>query len=89
MSDMKALYELYLSLREEIREIEEALVKHTNVLFAQTRAILIAKDKVNMLIAEYHKILGTSSPDVIPNKEYDRRLEEVTDIIVSKQKYKM
>lgn len=89
MSEIKALYLLYLSLKEEMIEIEKILARQTEVIFAQTRAILISKSRLDALIAEYHKILGVASSNLDQDKKYDERVEEVIDIITSKQKYKM
>jgi len=89
MSETKVLYLLYLSLKEEMIEIEKILARQTEVIFAQTRAILISKSRLDALIAEYHKILGVASSNLDQDKEYERRLEEATDVVISKQKYKM
>jgi len=85
--EIKTLYALYLSLREEIKEIEETMVGLTEMIFAQTRAILISKSRVDRLIAAYCKLLEKLSAD--RKKECDKKVEEVIDIITSRQKYKM
>ena len=83
------MYLLYLSLKEEMIEIEEILARNTEVIFAQTRAILISKSRLDALIAEYHKILGVASSNLDQDKKFEKKLEEVADIVISKQKYKM
>jgi len=87
MSKTETLYALYLSLKEEIREIEETVVKQTEVIFAQTRAILTLKSRLDRLITAYCMLLEKLSAD--RKKECDKKVEEVIDIITSGQKYKM
>jgi len=90
MSEKQALCDLYVSLKEQIREIEEVVLRQTEVIFAQCRAILTTKNRLDRLIAAYLKLEGVVDKLVVDeNKKYDEKMDEVTDIIVSKQKYKM
>jgi hypothetical protein len=87
MSEIQILFDLYLSLIKELREVEEVVVKQTEVMFAQSRAIFRTKSRLDDLIEAYHKLLEKLS--VGQNKEFDKKVEEVIDIVTSRQKYKM
>lgn len=90
MSEIQALRELYLLLEERVKDIERLVIKEADVMFAQSRAIIELRRRLDGLVTAYHKIQKVVNGLAVDyNKKYDDKLDEVTDIIVGKQKYKM
>lgn len=96
MDDVRLLHILTV-MERRITDVEELVLKQAGLMITQSRVIMEQKEKLGEfgkrldgLVTAYCKIQRMINVLVVDhNKKYDDKLDEVTDIVVSKQKYKM
>lgn len=90
MSEIQALRELYLLLEKRVKDIERLVIKQAEIAVLQSRTIIGQGKRLDGLVGAYHRIQKVVNELAVDhNKKYDDKVDEVTDIIVSRQKYKM
>jgi len=72
--------------------MEQLLLQQAQLMTVQSNTIIKQRERLDEFVIEYRKIRETMNvliADYNRDKEYDKRLDEVTDLVISKQKYKM
>ena len=80
-------------LKKRIAGLEKLMLIQAELVTMQHQFILKQEERLDRLVATYRKIQKVADAlDALAvghNKKYDERVDEVIDIIISKQKYKM
>lgn len=91
MDDIRLLHILTV-MEKRMIDVEDLVLKQARLTIAQSQVIVEQKRKLDELITAYHKIqkmVNILIADHNRDKRYDEKMDEVTDIVISKQKYKM
>lgn len=96
MDDIRLLHILTV-MEKRMIDVEDLVLKQAGLTIAQSQVIVEQKEKLGELekrldglVTAYCKIQKMINMLIVDhNKKYDDKLDEVTDIVVSKQKYKM
>lgn len=96
MDDIRLLHILTV-MEKRMIDVEDLVLKQARLTIAQSQVIVEQREKLGELekrldglVTAYCKIQKMINMLIVDhNKKYDDKLDEVTDIVVSKQKYKM
>lgn len=73
-----------------IRDLQESVILQFGLLNAQSRAIVQHTEQLRKVIGSLCKMQKTINVLITNhNKKYDEKLDEMTDIVIDKQKFKM